>query len=120
MEKRNLYIIVAVVLVVGLVLSFSNLTGNVANANPALGQCIDKDAGDDPETPGSVTHEKSEVVYQDECIAEGGVGPRKYLKERYCGGGRIQTTRYLCYGGCGENSMKEGFCLEGGTNKIKE
>ena len=118
MEKRNLYIIVAVVLVVGLTLSFSNLTGNYVSQNPVLGECIDTDLADDPETPGSVRYENEGTEYLDECYSKSNTGPKKYLKERYCVD-RMKTQKYLCYGGCAMLASGQGYCLEGGYNPIK-
>jgi len=120
MEKRTLYIIVVIILIAGLTLSFTNLTGNYTkfrNPNEELGECIDSDDADDPYTPGTVSFANSNLKYRDECYAEGGVGEKKNLKERYCLD-KLQNHLYLCSNGCSENSKGEGYCNEGGANSI--
>lgn len=118
MEKRNLYVIIAVVLIIGLALSFSNLTGRYLNPNKQIGQCIDSDGGDNPEKPGIVRYTVASTVYKDVCYAEAGVGVKEYVKERYCFGGRMQNRVYLCLSGCTDNHLGEGYCNEGEVNRI--
>ena len=112
MGKRNLYIIIAVVLVVGLALSFySNLTG-YGTENPVLGKCMDTDGGDNPYSPGTVSYKNAGIGYKDECYTKSEGGVKKYLKERYCIESMV-TKLYLCRGGCSENKKGEGYCNEG-------
>tara|TARA_Y100000310_G_scaffold337205_1_gene423676 strand:+ start:593 stop:937 length:345 start_codon:yes stop_codon:yes gene_type:complete len=112
MEKRNLYVIVVVVLVVGLGLSFyGNYTGK------AIGDCIDSDRGDYPETPGSVSYTISSKVYVDECYSESGLGEKRFVKERLCLV-QMDSKIYKCENGCLENSKGEGYCKEGEANRI--
>lgn len=105
MEKRNLYIIVAVVLVAAIVLSLGNFTGR------AVGDCMDSDGGEDPLTPGSVSFSVSEAVYKDECYGSG-LNPKKFVREYYCLD-EAESRRYTCDAGCAENANGEGYCLPG-------
>ena len=101
MEKRNLYIIVAVVLLAAVVLSFGNLTGE------SVKSCIDSDGGDDPYTPGTVSWGNSELNDYCEVTA---TGQKKFLKEKYCLI-KATTNRYRCDGGCVEDENGIGYCL---------
>jgi len=105
MEKRNLYIIVAVVLVAAIVLSLGNLTGRV------VGDCMDSDGGEDPLTPGSVSFTESSAVYKDECYGSG-LNPEKFVREYYCLS-EAESNKYICDAGCTENANGEGYCLPG-------
>ena len=110
MEKRNLYIIVAIVLVVGLVISFGNLTGR----GTGIGECRDSDDGDKPSIGGSVSYTNSNAVYKDECYGSG-LNPKKFVREYFCTG-RLDSLKYICDNGCTENAKGEGYCLAGGYN----
>jgi len=120
MEKRNLYFVIAAVLVLGLILSFSGLTGkSIKNPNTATGECLDSDNADNPDIPGTVSFSNIKTVYKDECFSESGRGPKKYVRERFCLD-RMDTQIYLCYNGCSENAEGEGYCNEGGFNPIRK
>src|SRR3989338_4962646 len=108
MEKKSLYIVAVIVLVVGLVLSFSGFTGQ-----SVLGKCKDTDGGDAPEIPGTVSYEKSDLIYKDECYTWGNVGEKKYVRERYCLD-KMRNREYHCFNGCLENVEGEGYCASGG------
>ena len=113
MEKRNLYVLVAVIVVAAVVLVASNYTGN-----SVLGACMETDGGDNPEVPGVNTFENANAVYKDECYAEG-KGPRKYVREYFCLD-KVESNRYLCEGGCSEDSDGAGYCNEGRVIEITE
>jgi len=119
MEKRNLYLIVAIVLIGGLALSFySNFTGKGSFVeNPALGICSESDGGDDPYTPGSVSYSVAVETYKDECYSKGDLGIIKFLKERHCLVS-MENRIYKCDTGCIENEKGEGYCKEGEANRI--
>ena len=112
MEKKSLYIIIAiaVISVFGLVF-YNNLTGR-GTQNPSLGDCIDSDRGDDPYSPGIVSFSVSKDEYKDECYAKGNDNIEKYLKERLCLE-KMDTLLYTCETGCLENENGEGYCKEG-------
>ena len=120
MEKRNLYIIVAVILVVGLALSFSNLTGNNIRFNSAIGQCVETDGGANPHNPGVVTYTKSTAVYKDTCSGTGGVGVKKIVRESFCYLGKLKTRKYVCENGCSITQEGLGFCNEGHAEPMNE
>ena len=114
MEKRNVYIVVAIVIVVALVIAVSNFTGQ-----SVLGKCIDSDNGDDPMTAGTVSYEKSDLTYRDECYSRSNIGPEKYLKEYYCLD-KIATRRYFCESGCLEDENGIGYCAEGVADLVSD
>ena len=95
MEKKIVYIISAVLLVVALVLAVYGLTGR-AISSEALGRCMDSDGGLDYYTQGTTSYENRDTVYIDYCVQRG------KLKEYYCGGGglNIQSKRESCLNGC--------------------
>jgi len=114
MEKKSLYIVVAIVIVAALVIAVSNFTGQ-----SVLGKCKDSDNGDNPEVPGAVSYEKSDLIYKDECYAEASVGVKKFVKERFCLE-KMSEERYNCFKGCSENADGEGYCNAGGYDLMVE
>tara|TARA_Y100000310_G_scaffold339433_1_gene432062 strand:+ start:357 stop:710 length:354 start_codon:yes stop_codon:yes gene_type:complete len=110
MEKRNLYIVVALVLVVGLALSFFNFTGQ-STLGIDKGDCLDSDGGNDPEVPGIASYENRDDEYKDECLVTTS-GQKKFLKEKFCLQ-KIETKRYVCDTGCKEDANGVGYCEEG-------
>ena len=119
MEKRNLYLIIAIILVAGLSLSFySNFTGQgTFLENPQLGECVETDKGDDPYTPGSVSYTVAAGRYKDECYAKSELEIKKFLKERHCFVS-MENRIYKCETGCIENEEGEGYCKPGEANRI--
>ena len=101
MEKRNLYIVVAVIVVAALVLVFGNLTGK------ATYTCVDSDGGDEPNTPGIVSYGKTEYV--DYCYARSGDNVEKFLAEYFCLD-QVTTNRYLCEGSCKTGTNGASYC----------
>lgn len=100
MDKRNLYIIIAVILVAGLVLSFSGLTGkSISNLGTPPKGCIDTDGGIEKETKGTVSYRNRDYKYTDYCFPRG-IGPEKWLNEYYCLADRITSENFQCYNGC--------------------
>ena len=108
MEKRNVYLLIAAVVVVVLILGVTSLTGR------SVGDCLDSDNGDDPATPGSVSFTNTKTVYKDECYSSG-LNPEKFVREYFCVG-KLDDRRYVCDNGCTENANGEGYCNEGGFN----
>ena len=113
MEKRNLYIVVAIVLIAGLALSFYNFTGQ-STLGTDKGKCIDSDGGLNPEVAGIASYENRDVEYKDECETTTS-GQKKFLKEKYCLE-KIETKRYRCETGCLENANGVGYCEKGQAN----
>jgi len=107
-----LYIIIATVLFIAIILGITSLTGR------AIGDCIDSDRGDNPETPGSVRYTISEKVYVDECYSKSGLEEKRYVKERLCLV-QMDTEIYKCETNCLENSKGEGYCKPGEAKKIE-
>ena len=116
MEKRNLYVLVAVILVAGLVLSFSNLTGRSMSV---LGDCEETDGGDDPYSPGITAYSEGPKEYKDECYSRTGAGVEKWLSEKYCQN-KISTRRYFCEGGCLKDINGVGYCAEGEADLVSD
>lgn len=121
MEKRNVYIVISVVLVVlAFFLAFNNsdITGSFGNPYRT---CIDSDSteeypdGNNKYVKGTViyTYQGRQTEYTDYCHATHGSGPEKYLKEYFCNlFGRVDTKTpdYNCeeYGsGC-----EDGACIK--------
>lgn len=100
MEKRNLYLIIVIVLVVGLALSFySNFTGQTTSTlGTDKGKCIDSDGGVNYEVRGTAKYENRVYTYTDYCFSRG-KGPAKWLKEYFCLVG-IESKEYQCENGC--------------------
>lgn len=94
MEKRNLYIVIAVALVVVLALSFYRPTGKPI-ALETLGQCVDTDGGKDYYVAGVASYVNRDDTYPDYCYAKG-VGPEKWLKEYWCEGEFIRAVDMQC------------------------
>ena len=113
MEKRNVYIVVGVVLVVSILLASSNLTGNYLVNSPVgeRGKCSDSDGGENINKPGIATYENREEEYKDECYAKTGKGKKKWLKEYFCLD-IITSNRYYCSKGCVEDQNKVGACIK--------
>ena len=105
MEKRNLYIVVAIVLIAGLALSFYNFTGQ-STLGTDKGKCIDSDGGDNRFVKGTVSYENRIQKYTDYCYARGGYGEKTWLKEYFCLE-KIESRTYRCYSGC-----LNGACIE--------
>jgi len=109
MEKRTLYIVVAIVVAVVLVFSFLQLTGQAVFPGKDLGICSDTDNGGAQEKDnahfikGTVSYENRDYSYDDYCTKDFEV------KEYYCTHGdyRIKSMRYHCYNGC-----VDGACVE--------
>ena len=105
MEKRNVYIIVTVGLVVALVLSLGNYTGFSTNPSGAVGTCIDSDANEEfPEginyyKKGSVSYTNRDKVFTDYCYQKSAKGEKEWLKEYYCMD-TINSVTKLCENGC--------------------
>ncbi len=68
--------------------------------------------GDDPTTPGSASYTNRPGVHYDECYAQYGGDPVKYVKEKVCIGA-IETKRYYCEDGCIEDANGIGYCPTG-------
>ena len=108
MEKRNLYIAISLVLVVGLALSFYiNFTGQ-STLGTDKGDCIDTDSGFDVNVKGNVSYENRDYSYTDYCYSKG-EGPEKYINEYYCDGD-IQSDERNCVTE-GKTECIEGACV---------
>lgn len=101
MEKRDLYVVVAVVVVAVIVLAALKMTGNVS-----LGNCIDSDGGDDKYVRGTAKYTGRIGSYTDECYARTTSEMEDYVKEYFCLD-RITSKRYYCDKGC-----SDGACLK--------
>ena len=105
MEKKNLYVIVAIVLIAGLALSFySNFTGQ-STLGTEKGKCTDTDGGKNKEVKGTVSYTGRAYSYTDYCFSRG-KGPGKYLKEYFCLSG-IESQDFLC-----DNTCIDGACVK--------
>ena len=99
MEKRNLYVIVAVVLIAGLALSFyGDYTGN-STLGVDKGACFDSDGGDDKFVKGVASYENRDYKLTDYCFARGGYGSDVWLQEYFCLE-KIESRDIRCDNGC--------------------
>ena len=101
MEKRNLYIVVTIVLIVGLALSFYNFTGQ-STLGTDKGKCIDSDNGNNKFTRGTASYENRIQKYTDYCYSDSGYGDDTLLKEYFCVSdiGEIDAVEHRCENGC--------------------
>lgn len=99
MEKRNLYVVAAVVVVAVIVLAALQLTGRIA-----YGPCKDTDGGDDEFVRGTISDNYRE--YSDYCYAKSGYGSKIWLNEYFCLD-TIRSKNVKCENGC-----SNGACLK--------
>ena len=110
MKKRNLYIIIALVLAAGLALSFYNNFTGQSSLGVERGKCTHTDGGDNPETAGIAGYENRIQKYKDKCETTTSE-QAKFLNEKYCQD-TIETRRYRCETGCME-ADGVGYCEVG-------
>jgi len=95
MEKRTLYIVIAVVLAVVVVFSISNFTGQ-STLGLNKGACFDSDGGRNYAVKGTASYANRATIYTDECITTGGTTEGRWLKEYLCLAGDVTNVRYDC------------------------
>lgn len=95
MEKRAVYVIVSIAVVLVLGFSLYQFTGYSVK-----GKCIDSDDLNF-NVRGTTTYENRDAVYEDRCFT------RHWLKEYYCPTDiRISAMKHQC-----ENECKDGACI---------
>ncbi len=102
MEKRILSIIIAIVVVVVLVFSIYQFSGESISAIGHPKGCIDSDGGLNYTVKGTTNYVNRNTEYTDECL-----GIRE-LKEYYClSDAKLDSKKYICTNGC-----EAGVCLK--------
>jgi len=97
MKKRDLYLLLGIVIIFIISLSFYKLTGNVS-----LGLCSDTDNGLNYNITGTAKYENRDVLYTDYCFSE------LKVKEYYCKTElNLKTKIYQCPNGC-----QNGACIK--------